>query len=190
MIRLTIFILFITSNLSMAQYINEIRLIKEAPSTFEGNDVLKRMIEGAGFRYYWATEGLLEKDMLTKPCEECRNTKETLEHILSLSLMVKSTVVGEVFDRNSLPKEADFKELVTLTNQNWAVAANSLAKEEVPVKNMLVDFGGGRKVPFWNVINGPLADAIYHTGQVVTFRRMSGNPINPKVNVFMGKLNN
>jgi len=41
--------------------------------------------------------------------------------------------------------------------------------------------------PFWNVINGQISDAIYHTGQVVSFRRSSGNPMNPKVNVFSGK---
>lgn len=190
MFRLTLsLILTLTVQLSMAQYNQDISTIGEAPASYEGNDVLQRMVEGAGFRYYWATEGLLQKDMDTKPCDECRDTKETLDHLLSLSLMVKSTIIGEVFDRKSLSKSKDFVKIVALTNQNWADAANSLAKEEVQVSDMIVDFGGGRKVPFWNVINGPLADAIYHTGQIVTFRRMSGNPINPKVNVFMGKLN-
>ena len=41
--------------------------------------------------------------------------------------------------------------------------------------------------PFWNMINGPISDAIWHSGQVVANRRASGNPINPKVNVFIGK---
>ena len=42
--------------------------------------------------------------------------------------------------------------------------------------------------PFWNVINGPIADAIWHVGQIVSFRRSSGNPFNSKVSVFNGKL--
>jgi len=37
------------------------------------------------------------------------------------------------------------------------------------------------------MMNGPLADAIYHVGQIVVFRRANGNPQNPRVNVFMGK---
>jgi len=41
--------------------------------------------------------------------------------------------------------------------------------------------------PFWNMINGPIADAIYHTGQLVVMRRSAGNPIHPGVNVFIGK---
>jgi hypothetical protein len=42
--------------------------------------------------------------------------------------------------------------------------------------------------PFWNQLNGPIADAIWHTGQVVSFRRSSGNPFNSKASVFNGKL--
>lgn len=41
--------------------------------------------------------------------------------------------------------------------------------------------------PFWNLLNGPIADAIYHVGQVVSQRRTSGNPLSSKVNVFSGK---
>jgi hypothetical protein len=41
--------------------------------------------------------------------------------------------------------------------------------------------------PFWNLINGPIADAIYHCGQIVSYRRSSVNPSNPKVSVFTGK---
>lgn len=39
------------------------------------------------------------------------------------------------------------------------------------------------------LINGPITDAIYHTGQVVSFRRTSGNPIPKGVNVFLGVKN-
>ncbi len=46
---------------------------------------------------------------------------------------------------------------------------------------------GEKKFPFWHTLNGPISDALYHTGQLVVFRRASGNPMNPKVSVFMGK---
>ena len=48
---------------------------------------------------------------------------------------------------------------------------------------------GESEFPFWNNINGPIEDAVWHAGQVVVLRRSAGNPINPKVNVFLGKLN-
>ena len=44
--------------------------------------------------------------------------------------------------------------------------------------------------PFWNLINGPIADALWHVGQVVSFRRTSGNPWNSNVSVFNGRLRN
>ena len=40
----------------------------------------------------------------------------------------------------------------------------------------------------WNQINGPIADALWHCGQVVSFRRASGNPYNSKASLFTGKL--
>ena len=56
--------------------------------------------------------------------------------------------------------------------------------------NIIFERGGKQtKFPVWNLINGPIADAIYHTGQVVSFRRTSGNPIPKGVNVFLGVKN-
>jgi hypothetical protein len=42
--------------------------------------------------------------------------------------------------------------------------------------------------PFWNQLNGPIADALWHCGQVISFRRSSGNPYNSKASVFSGKV--
>lgn len=176
------------SKVSFAQYESNIAVIQNAPNEFTGESVLLRMIEGAGFRYYWATEGMKDIDIAVNPCEDCRSSFETVEHLYSLSAMVKSTVVGEVFDRSKLLKDRPFQEYIDASNANWAAAANFIIAGNADISKMQIDFGGSQ-VPFWNVLNGPLADAIYHTGQIVTFRRMSGNPINPKVNVFMGKLN-
>ena len=45
------------------------------------------------------------------------------------------------------------------------------------------------QLPFWNQINGPISDALWHVGQVVTFRRSSGNPLPKGVNVLTGTKN-
>ena len=55
--------------------------------------------------------------------------------------------------------------------------------------NIVFNRGGQTsEFPFWNQINGPIADALWHCGQVITFRRSSGNPYNSKANVFSGKV--
>ena len=47
---------------------------------------------------------------------------------------------------------------------------------------------GDKAYPFWNAINGPIADALWHCGQIVSFRRSSGNPFPKGVSVFTGKV--
>jgi hypothetical protein len=39
---------------------------------------------------------------------------------------------------------------------------------------------------FWNIINGPFSDALTHTGQINSFRRLAGNPVSG-ANVFLGE---
>jgi hypothetical protein len=38
--------------------------------------------------------------------------------------------------------------------------------------------------PFWHIVNGPLSDALSHTGQIAAFRRLNGNVV-PAHNVFL-----
>ena len=45
---------------------------------------------------------------------------------------------------------------------------------------------GDLKFDLFNLFHGPISDSLYHIGQVVTFRRASGNPIPSGVNHFMG----
>ena len=42
-------------------------------------------------------------------------------------------------------------------------------------------------LPIWNLINGPVADGLHHVGQIGTYRRASGNPMEAGVNVMIGK---
>ena len=59
--------------------------IPEAPESYTAGTVVSRMIDGLGFRYYWATEGLTEKDMHYAPANDGRTIAETLEHLYNLS---------------------------------------------------------------------------------------------------------
>ena len=54
-------------------------------------------------------------------------------------------------------------------------------------KVVFISPSGAREYPFWNQINGPIEDAVWHCGQVVALRRASGNPFDSNVSVFQGK---
>ena len=45
------------------------------PEVYSQGTVTARMIDGLGFRYYWATEGLREVDLKFKPNDEARTSE-------------------------------------------------------------------------------------------------------------------
>ena len=185
---LSIICAFSLNTLSWSQTELPYKEIPSFPSNYTEGTVISRMIDGLGYRYYWATKDLRAKDLDFRPDTHARSIYETMEHIYGLSIMVLNASKNQVNQRadTSQMKVNDLR-LATLENLK-------LASEKVSSLNNLEDFNilfqnsSKRKtLPFWHVLNGPLADAIYHTGQIVSFRRTSGNPMNSKVNVLMGK---
>jgi hypothetical protein len=147
-------------------------------------------VEGLGYRYYWATEGLRDEDLSFRPSADARTTRETLDHLYGLARFTLYTVRGDtiVFDNDH--QSLSFEELRKQTLEMLAETSVILRDESfvpAPIIFPRASDGSSSSLPFWHLLNGPISDALYHTGQVVSFRRSSGNPMNPNVNVFMGK---
>jgi hypothetical protein len=165
------------------------REIPEYPASYAPETVAARMVDGLGYRYYWATEGLREEDLSYKPSEDGRTTLQTVEHIYGLS----RTIVNSVQNLVNTPSEDTlvFTELRKKTLENLQKASEILkaAKPGSMEKYKIIFQRGDNRseFPFWNMLNGPIEDAVYHTGQVVAFRRASGNPMPAGVRVFTGK---
>jgi len=181
-----LFFICITTTL-VAQNISEERLpyyeIPEYSETFTAGTVAARMVDGLGFRFYWASEGLSEKDLEYQPNDDVRSTAETIDHILNLSYVIVNSTLkkanGEV-DKSDMT----FNQKREQTLLNLKTAADILRQSD-DISQFKIIFGE-REIPFWNQINGPIADAIWHCGQIASFRRSSGNPISSKVNHFSG----
>ena len=160
---------------------------------YSSGNIIARIIDGLGFRFYWATESLTEKDLEYRPTAEARSSSETLEHIYELSLMVLNAAKNIPNIRPLELPEFSYEELRSQTLNNLQQASNLLKNknaEEIEKLKVVFQSDKSRKeLPLWNLINGPVSDAIYHTGQLVSFRRTSGNPMNPKVNLLQGTLN-
>lgn len=165
--------------------------IPDSPDTYDAHNVAARMIDGLGYRYFWATEGLRDEDLSYRPGETSRTSMETIEHIYGLSKTIINATLSKPNIRSGSDVEMTFREYRENTLTNLMKASNNLKNHVVPDMNdMKVIFQRGEnsnELPFWNMINGPIADAIWHSGQVVAFRRASGNPINPGVSVLSGK---
>lgn len=165
--------------------------IPEAPQQYTPGTVVSRMIDGLGFRFYWATEGLTDVELDYAPGNDGRTIRQTLEHLHGLSQVIANSSKKQPTQRSGTFPQLSFKERRKATLQNFKMASERFAQtedlEEHPVVFKRAE--GESEFPFWNTINGPIEDAVWHAGQIVLLRRSAGKPINPKVNVFLGKLN-
>ena len=162
--------------------------IPDYPAEYNANNVAARLLDGLGYRYYWVTKDLKESDMDYKPSEDSRTTRETLDHIYGLSRTIVNAPQAKV--NTSSNEDLSFEQLRERTLDNIALASKLLKEgQEGSMDGYKIIFKRGENTieyPFWNMINGPIADAIYHTGQVVAFRRASGNPIQKGVRMLTG----
>ena len=184
-----------TLSISFSMYAQDAELplkqIPDYPETYSAGTVAARMVEALGYRYYWATEGLTPENLAFKPSEDARSMGETLDHLFGLSETIVNAPQRKANIRPADWGKMTFEEKRRKTLENLELASQLLkvGKEE-DMEEYAVIFQRGEnssEFPFWNMLNGPIADAIYHVGQVVSFRRTAGNPMNPKVNVFMGR---
>ena len=160
------------------------------PESYTAGTVAARVVDGLGFRYYWATEGLRPEDLAYKPSADARTTEETLVHIYNLTLVLANATKKIATVTGGEQPKLSLAELRKGTLENIKTASDILKKSsEKDLQTYNMKFTGARTAdfPFWNLLNGPIDDALWHVGQVITFRRSSGNPFNGNANVLIGK---
>lgn len=164
--------------------------IESKPDQYTAATILARMIDGLGYRYHWATRSLTDEDLIFRPSEDASSVIETMHHIHSLSLLILNTLQGKPHTRAN-HEDLAYIELRHTTLMNLSKASNILTSHpDMDLNTLQIIFQRGDRTSsfdLWHLINGPIADAIYHTGQIVSFRRTNENPLHPKVSVFMGK---
>jgi hypothetical protein len=160
--------------------------IPDNPESFTAGTVAARMLDGLGFRYHWATEGLRDEDLAFKPNDDARTTAETIDHIYELSQVIVNATMKKANGGDKEDSEITFDDKRLKTLENIKTAADILRTSD-DISQFKLIFGE-REFPFWNNINGPIEDAVWHCGQVVLLRRSSGNPYNSKASAFTGKV--
>ncbi|MEO9966127.1 MAG: hypothetical protein ABJF11_10085 [Reichenbachiella sp.] len=167
--------------------------IPEYPDNYNAGTVAARVVDGLGFRYYWATVGLRAEDLSYKPSEEARTADETLNHIYGLTrILFKATkkLPNDFTQPEEEPLSYEEKRNQTLQfiKEASLVLRESTAEDLDAYQMIFISDRGKSEYPFWNLLNGPISDAVWHVGQIVSFRRASGNPFNGKVSVLRGRL--
>lgn len=153
------------------------KTIPEASELITSTTILSRLIDGLGFRYHWATEGISESDLKFRPSPTSRSIFEVLSHVYELAAISDHVLNGKKYDKIDKIESYDIlrektlelyskdsKLLRTMTSSEL-----SNCKFQPTYKN--------KEYPFWNLINGPIADALTHVGQITSWRRINGNPV-------------
>jgi hypothetical protein len=159
--------------------------IPDYPKEFSAGTMVARMVDALGFRYYWASDSLTEKDLAYRANADGRSSKETMQHIYDLSEIIVNSTLKQPNYRAK--EDMSYATMRSKTLNNLKTASDILrASDDVSQYKIIF---GDQEIPFWNQVNGPIADAIWHCGQLVIYRRTTDNPINHKVNHFSGTIN-
>ena len=160
--------------------------ISKVPNNISTTNTLLRLVEGLAFRYRWSTENLSEENIKFRPHPTSMSIEEVNSHIFDLVDSTFRVFGGEKQNKESLNSFKKIKEANLFLFQNFC----NLLKEMSDTDLINLEKETSRKLPFWYWINGPLADALTHVGQITSWRRIAGNPQLKGFNVFIGTIDN
>lgn len=150
--------------------------IAEYPQRLQATTALVRLVDGLGFRFLWATAGLDAQDAEFRPAADVKSIGELTDHILRMM----ARAVGP------LPEEADSVAGFATTRAAVLDVLATLRRRLLELDDAALAEARVRDRPVWHAINGQLADALTHVGQIVSFRRIASKPQQARVNVFLG----
>ncbi len=149
--------------------------IPDPPPAIGAGQILSRMADGIGFRFRWATEGLRDADMGFRPAKDCKTLGELLLHVMGLLSWVADTLAME--PRWELLKSTEpgvvRGRVLDLATQ---LSSRFKAMSEADLRQVTIGAKKEEAFPVWNIVNGPLSDSLTHIGQILSWRRMAGNP--------------
>ena len=156
--------------------------ISKTPTELTATNTLLRVVEGLAFRYRWATENLSEDDIKFRPHTTSMSIEEVNSHIFDLVDSTFKVFGGKKQNKDSLNSFQQIRMKSLLVLENLSERLKKMSDEDL----LEIEKKTSRKLPFWYWINGPIADAFTHVGQITSWRRIAGNPQLKGLNVFIG----
>ncbi len=161
---------------------------KELPSPPEkisSGAILARMIDGIGFRYQVATDGLTDNEVNFLPTDGSMNMIELLEHIYKVLFWGYRACDDQLEYRKDLATYDDYRNETLEICQAFKKKLLTMSDEDLNQISIFLK-RKNKTFTFWYLINGPIADVLTHIGQINSWRRIAGNPV-AKISPFDGK---
>jgi len=159
--------------------------LPDPPSTASATAALVRLVDGLAFRFRWATEDLTAQVYAQRPRDDFWTLRELVEHVYTLARWVERSLDESA--RRPRASDIGLNELRDATLATLWRARTRLAEMDDAAWLALTITGSRERGPesVWCMINGPLADALTHVGQINTWRKLAGSPA-PRADVFRG----
>ena len=141
--------------------------VEEYPGKITGTAIIIRMLDGLGYRFRYATESLTQKDYEFSPGKGCKTIGEIVEHIWGLI----NWVCQAIFEEKEVRPEGFEAQRIHILALITKLQTYFESIDDPELAHIAI-----AKLPFWHIINGPFSDALTHTGQINSFRRLAGNP--------------
>ena len=146
---------------------DKFKSIENHPDEFSAANIIVRLLDGLGFRYYWTVKGMDPGNMNFRPAEGRWSIAETMDHIWLLLNWVSMS--GDGIKRE---KPENFE---TLSDSVLEIISSLRDMfENASIEDLEKYRING--LPLWFIINGPLSDTMMHIGQIDTLRRIANDP--------------
>ena len=163
---------------------NYYQALPDPPERVNSPGIMKRLIDGLAFRYRCATDDLNSNEVIFRPVESSWNIEEVNNHIFHLVRLTAKALDVEYQKMTEDKSFYGYRNQTLLILYRIASALENmddqmLAQKKVYLRRTETEYS------FWYLINGFIADAISHVGQINSWRRMAGNPVG-RISPFTG----
>ena len=159
--------------------------IEKLPDKMSAANILVRTFDGMAFRYKWSLAELDDSYLEFRPVDGSMNLKELLEHMFAIVIWLYQTFIDNEFKQEPVEGLHEIKNQTLQRLKDIRDKLENMDDSELAKMNVHNPWGD-EKIPIWLLMNGPIADIFTHIGQILSWRRIAGNP-KPEVNLFRGK---
>ena len=159
--------------------------LPEPPDQISGCTILTRFVDSIGHRFYHATDGFTEHEINFRPVEGSMSMMEVISHLYRLLFWTYSCFNTDVRPNKGLETFEEYRAEILMVCEKLSTHLKTFPAADLDKTNILLR-RANKTYPFWYLINGPIADALSHIGQLTTWRRIAGNPI-ARISPFTGE---
>ncbi len=161
------------------------KTLPPTPTQISSGAILARFIDAIGFRFQMATDGLTESEIYFCPVDGSMDMMELMNHIYGVLSWAHGAFNKDAVRRKDLATFEDYRNATLEVCDIFKKRLLEMSDEEIENTSIYLK-RNDTTYSIYYLINGPISDVLTHVGQIVTWRRIAGNPI-ARISPFTGQ---